>query len=66
MTREHWDELELMVDRYSVAELVAALAKVCREKAEHIRVNWQDDDTARPWDRNAARLEAVVPKLVGS
>ena len=60
MTDAHREELELMVDRYSVAEVLQALAQVCREKADHIRSNWQDQTTARSWDAAAVRLDKVT------
>jgi hypothetical protein len=40
--------------------VVTGLEMICSEKAEHIRANWQDKVTARPWDRAANRLYTVV------
>lgn len=50
-------DLESMIDDTSLASVVVALAEIAREKAEHIRANWQDAATARTWDSDAARLE---------
>lgn len=63
MTTEHATELELMVDRYSVAEVLEALASICREKADHIRTNWQDNATAKEWDKRANALEKVHDRI---
>ncbi len=54
------EELESLIDSSSLLDVLTALELVCREKADHIRVNWQDRATARPWDRAAKRLYAVA------
>jgi hypothetical protein len=48
--------LELLIDRYGVSELLCQVSNVCSEKAEHIRSNWQDNLTAKPWVRAAKRI----------
>lgn len=47
-------ELESMVDKHGLLYVVQALELMCHEKAEHLRVNWQDNVTAKAWD-NAAK-----------
>ena len=46
--------LEQLVDQHGLLHVVTGLELVCAEKAEHIRANWQDAQTARVWDRAAA------------
>ena len=46
--------LEQLIDQHGLLYVVAALELVCQEKAEHLRVNWQDQASARTWDRAAA------------
>jgi len=48
--------LEDMIDTYGLEAVLDALGEICDEKAEHIRSNWQDSVTARPWNLIAARL----------
>ena len=45
------EELEKLIDASSLLDVLTGLELVCAEKAEHIRCNWQDKATARPWDR---------------
>jgi hypothetical protein len=57
-------EFELMVEEYidssNVANALDAIATVCREKAEHIRANWQDQATANNWDVVAKRIDTAI------
>lgn len=52
-------ELEFIVDRCSLARVLEALAEICSEKADHIRTNWQDHATARPWDAAERKLSHI-------
>ena len=45
------EELEKLIDASSLLDVLTGLELVCAEKAEHIRANWQDKLTARPWDK---------------
>jgi hypothetical protein len=49
-------ELEALVDKYSLAQIVDALAEVAFAKAEHLQANWQDKSTAKVWERAGSRL----------
>lgn len=55
--------LERMIDKHGLLHIVTALDLICAEKAEHIRVNWQDKETAKPWDRAANALYIVSSKI---
>jgi hypothetical protein len=55
--------LENIIDACGVAAVAEALARIADEKATHIRENWQDETTARQWDRVAARMEAQVKRF---
>jgi hypothetical protein len=50
------ETLEALIDRHGLLHVITGLDLICAEKAEHIRVNWQDKVTARAWDRAASRL----------
>lgn len=43
--------LEALVDDGTLAGVLESLDSVCRAKAEHLRVNWQDSRSARTWDK---------------
>lgn len=50
------DALETLIDAYSLSEVLHALECICFDKAEHLRSNWQDADTARVWERAGTRI----------
>jgi hypothetical protein len=50
------DQLEALVDRYTLAVVINSLAMVCDAKEQHLRENWQDVESARDWSRIAGRL----------
>lgn len=53
-------ELERLVDATSLLDVLTGLELVCGEKAEHIRQNWQDKATARPWDKASRALAGLA------
>lgn len=59
-------ELESMVDKVGMANVLYALGCIAREKAEHLRVNWQDRETARVWDNDANRLDKAARAMCAS
>ena len=57
--------LEQIVDACGIIDVVDALATICNEKAEHIRSAWQDDKTAKVWDKAGKHLDVTSVKLSG-
>lgn len=58
------DQLETLVDRHGLPQVLEALAMVCSAKADHLRTNWQDDGPqARAWDNAAVHLLATEATL---
>jgi hypothetical protein len=53
LTTEQVATLEGLVDNASLSEVLVALSDICRDKADHIAVNWQDNVLAKAW-RGAA------------
>lgn len=58
--QELMDQLEPLVDKCGLPDVVLALARVCNEKAEHLRHTWQDNRSARKWDTAAKRLDKLA------
>lgn len=54
------DALERLVDTRSLLAVTEALADIAREKAEHIRGNWQDESLARIWEQAANALDRAA------
>lgn len=63
MSKSDLTLLESMIDRYALSGTTEALAHIASEKAEHIRENWQDNQTAKVWDDAAKRLDGVSAKI---
>ena len=62
MTREQMKEsLESLVDRApdGIEDVLAMLSEICSDKAEHLRDNWQDKESAKYWIRMSNRIEAA-------
>jgi len=51
------DTLESMTDKNDVHYVLETLAEVCSAKADHLRTNWQDEHTARHWEK---RCEIIL------
>jgi len=54
--------LEALVDRHGAKAVLLDLAFICAEKADHIRSNWQDEVTAKAWDRAAKACDRLQLK----
>lgn len=54
------DAIEVMIDRFGLDAVLETVADIAREKADHIRVNWQDSINARSWDRIANRIDPIA------
>jgi hypothetical protein len=55
--------LEELIDKHGLQHVLVGLELVCSEKAEHIRMNWQDQITAKPWDAAAKVCIAAARKV---
>lgn len=56
-------DLENKIDTYSLSHIIDTLSVICLDKAEHLRVNWQDEFTANQWERMARKLNKL-PKNI--
>jgi hypothetical protein len=56
-------DLEAMIDKHGLVHVLTGLACVCREKADHLRTNWQDKTSARQWDRDAKACDIAATKI---
>lgn len=52
--------LESLIDSTNLQSVLMGLSEICGEKAEHIRTNWQDTQTARVWDTAGGLLGFMV------
>ena len=57
--RKDLETLESLVDSHGLSAVVCMLSEICTEKAEHLRANWQDTPSAKPWAVSSNRLANV-------
>jgi hypothetical protein len=50
-------QIEAYIDANSVEAALDAVATVCREKADHVRAEWQDEATAKTWECQANSID---------
>lgn len=55
--------LEQCIDQTGLSQVVEHLSEICDAKAEHLRSNWQDQDTARSWERAGKSLSHIASIL---
>lgn len=63
MEQEHLDQLESLIDAYSLGDILEALTGIAYEKAAHILANWQDNVTAQPWQKAAILIDKITGKI---
>lgn len=67
--------IEKHIDRIGLPQMIELIAIICDEKADHIRINWQDHSgstliasaysaavIAGMWERTAKELDAIAAK----
>ncbi len=54
--------IEAMIDRASVADILHIIADICHEKEDHIRANWQDNHYANEWKRTGRAVCVLANK----
>lgn len=57
------DELEGLIDRVGLPNVLEDLVVICNEKAEHIRCNWQDDALAKVWEHAGQVIETAATRV---
>lgn len=56
---ENLTTLERLLDEMGAEGVARALAEICREKADHLRTNWQDEEAARGWESDANQFDGL-------
>jgi flagellar motor switch protein FliM len=62
-TQELETELELLIDKSTLENVLEALANVCHAKTDHLLSNWQDKGQAREWSRAARQIQTLAAKV---
>jgi hypothetical protein len=45
------EDIEAMLDSMSVVDVLRIMSQICYEKAEYLRTDYQDSETARAWEK---------------
>lgn len=59
---EAMNQLEAMVDKVGMANVLYALAHISAAKADHLETNWQDRSGAQWWTARANKLNTLAAK----
>lgn len=59
-THELQETLEHLIDSNDLECVLNAIVETCYLKAEHLRVNWQDNESAAIWEDYAAILNKAL------
>ncbi|MBD2449966.1 hypothetical protein H6G76_22950 [Nostoc sp. FACHB-152] len=59
MTKEYMESLELLVDKLTLAAVLEMLERISHKKAENLRTHWQDENSAKLWDKAARQIEQI-------
>lgn len=65
LTQSERDELEALIDKHSIEDVVIALDLVCQEKSEHVLINWQDKNLSKAWTRVGGKLTIAARAIEG-
>lgn len=58
-------DLEALIDKRGLENVLVAISEICGAKAEHIAINWQDADLARRWYTLEGAIGCTAPKATG-
>jgi hypothetical protein len=59
MKWEYIEVLETVIDKLTLAAVLEMLERICHKKAENLRNHWDDEVTAKLWDKAARQIENI-------
>ncbi|WP_026104321.1 hypothetical protein [Anabaena sp. PCC 7108] len=57
--KEYMNILEKLVDQLTLSAILEMLERICHKKAENLRTHWQDENSAKRWDKAAKQIENI-------
>lgn len=57
--REEKHSIETLIDRRGIVFVLNVIEEICRDKAEHLRSDWQSPREAKSWETLAGRIGKV-------
>jgi ribosomal protein S12 methylthiotransferase accessory factor YcaO len=59
MHKEYMETLESLVDQLTLSAILEMLERISHKKAENLREHWQDEKTAKLWEKAARQIELI-------
>ncbi|OUL26343.1 MULTISPECIES: hypothetical protein [unclassified Nostoc] len=59
MQKEYMEILERLLDQLTLSAILELLERICHKKAENLRTHWQDETSAKLWDKAARQIEQI-------
>jgi len=60
---ENKEKVEAIIDIVGMFSFMCMVGDICDEKADHIRSNWQDENLAKVWDKEAKVIHSATHKI---
>lgn len=57
------EQLEAIIDRTSLQDVLNCLSGVCLAKSDHLEENWQDKASAKQWEEAYHVIDRAVVKI---
>ena len=57
--KEYMEVVEVLVDKLTLSAILEMLERICHKKAENLRTHWQDETTAKLWEKAARQIEQI-------
>lgn len=54
------NNIEALIDKNTLAEVIEALETICYLKSQHLIENWQDAQTSKVWARAGKKLGKLL------
>lgn len=59
MSKEYMEIVEKLIDELSLGAVLEMLERISHKKAEDLRKHWDDETTAKLWDKAARQIEQI-------
>ncbi|MBO3459476.1 hypothetical protein G7B40_012935 [Aetokthonos hydrillicola Thurmond2011] len=59
MHKEYMETLEALVNESTLSTILEMLERICHKKAENLRTHWQDEASAKLWEKAARQIEQI-------
>jgi hypothetical protein len=58
-----YDQLERLIDEYSLSHLLGEICDICGDKEWHLKVNWQDRQSAKAWAKAYTAIHKALVEI---